>query len=100
VLRELAGARAAGLARQDSAGDAAQQATAIGTIAAAYRRAAGQVAAISGSPARLQVLLADLASSYQSLVAAAQARSVSAYQRLSDRIDSDEQELRSAAASL
>jgi hypothetical protein len=100
VLRELAGVRAAGLARLDSAGDAVQQATAIATIAAAYGRAAGQVAAISGSPLRLQMLLADLASSYQSLAAAARARSVSAYQRLRDRIDSDEQQLRSAATSL
>jgi hypothetical protein len=100
VLRPLAGVRTAGLARERSAGNAAEQATAIATIAGAYRTAAARVAVVPGSPVKLRELLADLASSYGALAAAARAANPTAYRQLAARIDLKEQQLRTQAASL
>ncbi|MBV9684616.1 MAG: hypothetical protein JO046_22680 [Solirubrobacterales bacterium] len=100
ALRPLARARATGLARQRSAGDAAAQARAIAAIAGAYRTAAARVAAIPRSPAGLHALLGDLASSYQALAAAARAANSSGYRQLAAQIYSEEQQLRLQAASL
>ncbi|HWE12536.1 MAG TPA: serine/threonine-protein kinase [Solirubrobacteraceae bacterium] len=99
VLRSLATARTAGLSRERSAGTAAQQAVAAATIASDYRTAASQVAAVPGSPASLHTTLVDLTASYRALAAAARARSISSYRRISARIVAEETQLRAQAAS-
>jgi hypothetical protein len=100
VLQSLAGARATGLANMKAAHTAAQQAAAATSIAGAYQTAASRVELIRGSPPSLHTTLAELASSYQRLAAAARAKDASRYQRLAAQIGSQEQQLRAEANSL
>lgn len=97
VLQRLAAARTAGLAQQKGAHTAAEQAAAVTTVANAYQTASDQVAAVRGGPASLRITLANLASSYRALAAAALAKSVGDYQRIVAQIASQEQQLRSEA---
>ena len=100
VLQSLATARSAGLTQQRTAHTAAQQAAAASAIAGAYQTATGRVAAVRDSPASLRTTLADLASSYDALAAAARVNSAATYRRVAARIKSEEQQLRSEALAL
>jgi serine/threonine protein kinase len=100
VLQSLAGARTTGLGDVKSATTAAQQASAATSIADAYKTAAGRVAAVRDSPAPLHTTLTSLATSYQSLAAAARAKNTADYQRAAAQIASQEQRLRTEAEAL
>jgi serine/threonine protein kinase len=100
VIQSLAGARTTGLAKVKSAGNAAGQAAAAASIAGAYRIAAGEVAAVRGSPTSLHTTLTELAGSYQSLAAAARAKNATDYRQVAARIGLEEQLLRTEADTL
>jgi serine/threonine protein kinase len=100
VLQSLAGTRSTGLAKVKAATTAAQQAAAATTIATAYSTAADRVAAVKGSPAALHTTLTQLASSYQSLAAAARAKNQADYERMVGQIGAQEQQLRAEANAL
>jgi tRNA A-37 threonylcarbamoyl transferase component Bud32 len=100
VLSSLATADTDGWARLRTAKTARQQAAGATAIAAAYRLAAGQIAATPGSPPALHTTVADLASSYEALAAAASARSAARVRQAQAQIASQKQELSTQAGKL
>jgi tRNA A-37 threonylcarbamoyl transferase component Bud32 len=100
VLQSLATARAGGLAQLHAAHTTSQLAAAATTIANAYQAAAGQIAALPGSPPSLQTTVADLAASYGALATAARAGNATGLRQASAQVASQEEQLRTHAGRL
>ena len=100
VLSSLATADADGWTRLRAAKTASQQSAAATAVAAAYQAAAGQIAAVPGSPPALHATVTDLSSSYATLAQAAGARSAALLQQAEARIASQKQLLSTQAGKL